>query len=119
MNFRRGPNVTWLSRVTDASIMADTPEDPRMLGERAARQLSNTTKTPPYWVGTTPRWLVQLLPWTPVEAGVNRVVNAGFAVECSPDDASPVPVALIDYAEKPREYTLSSVTTTIEVHTRI
>lgn len=100
--------------------MADN--DARMLGERAARQLSNTTKTPPYWVGSTPRWLVQLLPWTPVEAGVyrvNRVVNAGFAVECSPDDAAPLPVALIDYADKPREYTLSSVTTTVEVHTRI
>lgn len=100
--------------------MADN--DPRMLGERAARQLSNTTKTPPYWVGSTPRWLVQLLPWTPVEAGVyrvNRVVNAKFAVECSPDDTAPLPVALIDYADKPREYTLSSVTTTVEVHTRI
>jgi hypothetical protein len=94
----------------------------RMLGERAARQLSNTTKTPPYWVGSTPRWLVQLLPWTPVEAGVyrvNRVVEAGFAVECSPDDATPLPNALIDYQEKPREYTLSSVTTTVDVHTRI
>ena len=100
--------------------MADN--DPRMLGERAARQLSNTTKTPPYWVGSTPRWLVQLLPWTPVEAGVyrvNRAINAGFAVECSPDDTAPLPVALIDYADKPREYTLSSVTTTVEVHTRI
>src|SRR5512147_287733 len=101
--------------------MADT-DDRRTLGERAARQLSNTTKTPPYWVGTTPRWLVQLLPWTPVEAGVyrvNRVVNAWFAVECSPDDAAPLPVAHIDYAEKPREYTLSSVTTTVEVHSRV
>ncbi len=100
--------------------MADN--DPRMLGERAARQLSNTTKTPPYWVGSTPRWLVQLLPWTPVEAGVyrvNRALNAGFAVECSPDDTASLPVALIDYADKPREYTLSSVTTTVEVHTRI
>ena len=100
--------------------MADN--DPRMLGERAARQLSNTTKTPPYWVGSTPRWLVQLLPWTPVEAGVyrvNRALNAGFAVECSPDDTALLPVALIDYADKPREYTLSSVTTTVEVHTRV
>ena len=100
--------------------MAD--HDPRMLGERAARQLSNTTKTPPYWVGSTPRWLVQLLPWTPVEAGVyrvNRAINAGFAVECSPDDTALLPIALIDYADKPREYTLSSVTTTVEVHTRI
>ena len=55
--------------------MADpTPDDRRTLGERAARQLSNTTKTPPQWVGATPRWLVQLLPWTPVEAGVYRPI---------------------------------------------
>lgn len=100
-----------------------TPDNARRsLGERAARQLSNTTKTPPQWVGSTPRWLVQLLPWTPVEAGVyrvNRVVEAGWAVECSPDDQSLLPNALVDYEEKPREYVLSTVTTTIEVHTRI
>jgi hypothetical protein len=39
------------------------------LGAPAARQLANTTKTPPQWGGITPRWLVSLLPWTPVEAG--------------------------------------------------
>src|SRR5688572_7528290 len=102
--------------------MADTIEQRRTLGEAAARQLSNTTKTPPQWVGSTPRWLVQLLPWTPVEAGVyrvNRVVDAGWAVECSPDDQSLLPNALVNYDEKPREYVLSTVTTTIEVHTRI
>src|SRR2546423_4339519 len=101
--------------------MAD-PAPPHTLSDRAARQLSNTTKTPPQWVGSTPRWLVQLLPWTPVEAGVyrvNRVVDDEFAVECSPDDSDDKPLARIDYDEKPREYTLSTVTTTIEVHTRI
>lgn len=84
-----------------------TPDNARRsLGERAARQLSNTTKTPPQWVGSTPRWLVQLPPWTPVEAGVyrvERVVEAGWAVECSPDDQSQLPIALVDYDEKPRE----------------
>ena len=102
--------------------MADTSDDRRMLGERAARQLSNTTKTPPYWGGSSPRWLVQMLPWTPVEAGVyrvNRVVDQKFAVECSPEDVAKLPVGLVDYNEKPREYTLSSCTTTVEVHTRI
>jgi hypothetical protein len=92
------------------------------LGDRAAKQLANVTKTPPQWAGTTPRWLVQLLPWTPVEAGVyriNRVVDAPFAVECSPDDNAELPVAFIDYEEKPRELTLSSVTTTLEVQTRV
>lgn len=92
------------------------------LSEKAARQLSNTTKTPPQWNGSTPRWLVQLLPWTPVEAGVyrvNRVIDDKFAVECSPEDESVRAIAHIKYEEKPREYVLSTVTTTVEVHTRI
>jgi hypothetical protein len=100
--------------------MADTKS--RMLGEAAAKQLANQTKTPPQWVGSTPRWLVQLLPWTPVEAGVyrvNRVIDDKFNVECSPQDDEDLLVALSTYNETPREYTLSTVTTTVEVHTRI
>ncbi len=101
--------------------MADT-DDRRTLGERAARQLSNTTKTPPQWVGSTPRFLTQLLPWTPVEAGVyrlNRVIDEKFGVDCSPEDHEPRRLGRVNYEEKPREYVLSTVTTTIEVHTRI
>jgi hypothetical protein len=37
------------------------------LGDRAARQLANTTKTAPQLIAITPRWLVQLLGWVPVE----------------------------------------------------
>ena len=102
--------------------MAESPADHRTLGERAARQLANTTKTPPQWNGSTPRWLVQLLPWTPVEAGVyrvNKVLDTKFAVECTPDDQAELPLAVIDYEEKPREYQLTTVTTHVEVHTRI
>jgi hypothetical protein len=94
----------------------------RFIGERAARQLSNTTKTPPQWRGTTPRWLVQLLPWVPVEAGVYRVNQAlddDFAVRCTPNPADELPMAMSDYEGQPREYILSSVTTTISVHTRV
>jgi hypothetical protein len=101
--------------------MVDSPSR-HTLGEAAARQLSNTTKTPPQWVGTTPRWLVQLLPWTPVEAGVyrlNRVLDNKFAVECSPPDGTQLPVAFIDYDPKPREYVLANCATTVEVSTRI
>jgi hypothetical protein len=95
------------------------------LGAEAARQLANTTKTPPQWIGTTPRWLVSLLPWTPVEAGTYRVNKvkeggeAGIRIECSPTDSDDLPAAFIDYEEQPREYTLSTVTTTIDVQTRI
>jgi len=99
------------------------------LGAAAARQLANTTKTPPQWIGTTPRWLVSLLPWVPVEAGTYRVnkvkdvgeggTQASIAIACSPGDDDPLPPAHIDYEEAPREYTLSTVTTTIDVQTRI
>lgn len=97
----------------------------RTLGAAAARNLANTTKTTPQWIGTTPRWLVSLLPWTPVEAGTYRVnkvkeaAHASIGIECSPSDGSELPSAFVDYQEKPREYTLSTVTTTIEVQTRI
>jgi hypothetical protein len=105
--------------------MASSSAAPKTLGAAAARQLANTTKTPPQWVGATPRWLVSLLPWTPVEAGtyrVNRVKDggeSGIGIECSPSDGSTLPAAFVDYEEQPREYTLSTVTTTIEVQTRI
>lgn len=97
------------------------------LGAEAARQLANTTKTPPQWIGVTPRWLVSLLPWTPVEAGtyrVNRVKDAGdgggaIAIQCSPSDTDELPESFVDYEDRPREYTLSTVTTTIQVQTRI
>jgi hypothetical protein len=95
------------------------------LGAQSARQLANTTKTPPQWIGVTPRWLVSLLPWTPVEAGTYRVNKVkdqgetGIAMECSPSDSTELPSAFIDYEDQPREYTLSTVTTTIQVQTRI
>jgi hypothetical protein len=60
-----------------------------------------------------------------VEAGTYRVNKvrgggeAGIAIECSPEDGAELPEAVIDYEDNPREYTLSTVTTTIEVQTRI
>jgi hypothetical protein len=105
--------------------MADSSQGAGTLGAGAARQLANTTKTPPQWIGVTPRWLVSLLPWTPVEAGtyrVNKVIQAAeseISIQCSPTDGDVIPKAVVDYEEQPREYTLSTVTTTIDVQTRI
>jgi hypothetical protein len=97
--------------------------DPKhLLGEKAARQLSNTTKTPPQWRGATPRWLTQMIPWTPVEAGVyrlNQALDDDFDVKCSPEAGEPLPVGLSDYETQPREYVLSSISTTIAVDTRV
>jgi len=95
------------------------------LGEQAARQLANTTKTAPQWSGITPRWLVSLLPWTPVEAGtfrVNRVKPRATDeedVECSPDEREELPESFVDYEAPAREYTLNAVTTVVDVQTRV
>ena len=43
------------------------------LGDSAARQLANATKTVPQLVTISPRWLVHLLPWVGVEAGIYRL----------------------------------------------
>ncbi len=94
----------------------------RSIGEKAARQLSNTTKTPPQWRGASPRWLAQMIPWTPTEAGIyrlNQALDDDFAVKCSPTPGEALPVALSDYETQPREYVLTSITTTIEVDTRV
>ena len=73
----------------------------------------------------TPRWLVNFLQWVPVEAGtyrVNKVVPTrpgSRTIECSPDDDVDLPEIYVDYEEKPREYTLSAVTTVLDLQTRI
>lgn len=96
-----------------------TTEIRRSLGDAAARRLANTTKTAPQFDVITPRWLVQLLSWKPVEAGtfrVNRVrKDANIAVECGAGDEHALPGTFVDYEERPREYTLNSISTTVDI----
>jgi hypothetical protein len=105
--------------------MAGESEIRNTLGEKAARQLANATKTHAQWVGITPRWLVSLLPWTPVEAGIYRLNKVrehrgqDDAVECSPRGDLDLPETFVDYEETPREYSLNAVTTVLDVQTRV
>jgi hypothetical protein len=103
-------------------LMADTPTQ-HALGDRAAFQLANVTKTPPQYGAITPRWLVRLLDWKPLEAGtfrVNRVVNdEALEVACGGKDEKPLPETFVDYDEKPREYTLCAISTILNVQTRV
>lgn len=58
--------------------MPAAQNESQALGDLAARQLANATKTVPQLSTITPRWLLHLLNWVPVEAGiyrVNRVIN--------------------------------------------
>lgn len=93
------------------------------LGDSAARQLANATKTVPQLSTITPRWLVHLLQWTPVEAGIfrlNKVKNPlNVQVACSQRDEAVLPQTFADYEEQPREYFLNAVTTILDVHTRV
>jgi hypothetical protein len=93
------------------------------LGDVAARQLANATKTVPQLPGITPRWLTHLLAWVPVEAGIYRLnrVREGTSVDvdCSFRDERVLPQTFVDYEDKPREYLLSAVNTVLDVHTRV
>lgn len=103
--------------------MATDPHVRQALGDAAARQLANATKTVPQLSTITPRWLVHLLQWSPVEAGiyrVNRVKNPrDVRVACAQRDESLLPQTFVDYEEQPREYILNAVSTVLDVHTRI
>src|SRR6202161_3582625 len=103
--------------------MANETERQTALGDVAARQLANATKTVPQMLRITPRWLTQLLQWVPVEAGIyrlNRVKDeANVTVDFSDRDERALPQTFVDYEESPREYMLSAVNTVVDVHTRV
>jgi hypothetical protein len=93
------------------------------LGEQAASQLANITKTAPIYGAITPRWIVRLLDWKPLEAGIfrrNRVVeDKTIEVLCSREQESAIPSTWAQYEEKPREYRLTSINALVNVDTRI
>jgi Phage capsid-like protein len=93
------------------------------LGEQAAVQLANVTKTAPIYAAITPRWVVRFLDWKPLEAGIfrrNRVVeDKAIEVVCSHVEESTIPGTYAEYEENPREYRLSSINSVLNVDTRI
>ncbi len=103
--------------------MADGQQSNLALGDLAARQLANATKTVPQLSTITPRWLPLLLQWVPVEAGIyrlNRVKNPeDLRIACAKRDEAELPQTFVDYEEQPREFYLNAVTTVLDVHTRV
>jgi hypothetical protein len=95
----------------------------QVLREQAAFQLANVTKTAPQYGAITPRWLVRLLDWKPLESGTFRRnrVDEGKAVEvtCGQVEESALPGTFIQYEENPKEHKLSSINAVLNVHTRI
>lgn len=103
--------------------MAENKQFHTALGDVAARTLSNATKTVPMLSTISPRWLVHLMQWVPVEAGIYRVNKAknpnAIEVDCSNKDERELPATFVDYEEWGREYVLNAVNTVVDVHTRV
>lgn len=103
--------------------MTTDQTESQALGDLAARQLANATKTVPQLDTITPRWLLHLLQWVPVEAGiyrVNRVIDpATVAVQVGEPTGDPLPSSYADYQTNPREITLRSISAIVDVHTRV
>jgi len=103
--------------------MAESGTSQHSLGEAAAFQLANVTKTAPQYSAITPRWLVRLLDWKPLEAGtlrVNRVVDdQSVEVVCDQKEDKAIPESFANYEEKPREYTLNSISSVLDVRTKV
>jgi hypothetical protein len=99
-------------------------EEITTLGDHAARQLANSTKSAPQLETISPRWLTHLLQWMPVEAGVyrlNKVRNPEeIRVTCTARQVeNQLPRTYVDYDPQPREYVLNAVSTILDVHTRV
>ena len=71
-----------------------TTDTRRAVGDAAARQLANTTKTAPQLSAITPRWLVQLLSWVPVESGTYRVNKVKNEAEIEVGETVPFQTAV-------------------------
>lgn len=103
--------------------MTDIHQAHTALSDVAARTLSNATKTVPMMGTITPRWLVHLMQWVPVEAGIYRVNKvkdpSAIEVDCSAKDERDIPATFVDYEEWGREYVLNAVNTAVDVHTRV
>ncbi len=104
--------------------MATNPTVHTTLGDHAARQLANATKTTAQLSTISPRWLTHLLQWVPVEAGIyrlNTVKNPeSIKVTCTARESeNQLPRTFVDYDESPREFYLNAVSTILDVHTRI
>ncbi|MEI6100686.1 MAG: family 2A encapsulin nanocompartment shell protein [Eubacteriales bacterium] len=104
--------------------MSELDQKNNALPGKTAYQLSNVTKTVPQFDSITPRWLTKLLEWKPLETGIFRLnkVKEGetpLDVLCSQVGNNSIPEGFVDYEDKPREYLLSSVSTIININTRV
>ncbi|MDR3091864.1 MAG: hypothetical protein LBU36_06715 [Clostridiales bacterium] len=100
-------------------------ENNRTLGREAAFQLADVIKTRPQFASLTPRFISRALEFKGLESGVyrvNKVVEGETPLDalCSKDpNRVEIPQGYVEYEKQPREYHLNSISTIINVDTKI
>jgi hypothetical protein len=94
------------------------------LSAQAAYKITRVTKTTAYFDSLTPRWLPKFMEWKPLETGIfrrNKVIEGNTPLDMllSESNNTNIPEGFVDYDLNPREYTLDSISTIINIHTRI
>ncbi|MDR0886516.1 MAG: hypothetical protein LBN22_09240 [Clostridiales Family XIII bacterium] len=90
-----------------------------------AYQLANVNKTRPQFGAITPKWVARLIEFKGLDSGiyrVNKVVEGDTPLDalCSQDpNKVDIPQGFVAYETKPREYKLSSISTIVNVDTRV
>ena len=94
------------------------------LTSEAAYQLAEFTKSAPQFESITPRWLIKLLEWKPLENGIFRLNKV--REEESPLDLlnqemgyQSIPQGYLDYDTTPREYILNPISTIVKISTQV
>ncbi|MDR2302198.1 MAG: hypothetical protein LBF38_09185 [Deltaproteobacteria bacterium] len=106
--------------------MPANPPNLNALSPQTAYQLADIFKTRPQYGALTPRWLTKLLEFKPLNSGiyrVNKVLEEGdtpLDILCGQDpDQVEIPQGYVPYQSKPREYILNSISTIINVNTKV
>ncbi len=104
--------------------MSDNTKNLNALSARAAYQLADVVKTVPQFESITPRWLCRLMEFKPLKTGVfrlNKVAEGHTPLDMLCDRAGndDIPEGFVDYVAKPREYILDSISTIININTRV
>jgi hypothetical protein len=91
------------------------------LNTHSAQVLASSTKGAPIWEDITPRWVLKLLPWLPVEAGIFRVNQVTRATEVISEhvEGTRLPDSGAEYEANPKEIVLTTVQTVVQMHTRV
>ncbi len=91
------------------------------LSSNLAKLVSTTTKTPPQWRGITPRWILKLIPYVELSAGVYRLnrVEADPSVAAGHSEGDKIPDSFAGLDDKPQEYTLQPVDAALKIHARV